>query len=83
MPIAPAAFAGDHRFSGEKITKSPKNWLARNLAPQQRSRIMFMDRDDILNLFISSKTPRPAGALLQSRKMGSTIGMIKCHSRNG
>jgi hypothetical protein len=59
----------DHAFivAGGKITKSAQNWLARNLAPQQRSRIMFMDRDDILNLFISSNTQLPAGALPQKK----------------
>lgn len=55
----------DHAFivAGGKVTKSAQMWLARNLAPQQRSRIMFMDREDILNLFISTNTQLPAGAL--------------------
>jgi hypothetical protein len=62
----------DHAFivAGGKITKSAQMWLARNLVPQQRSRIMFMDRDDILNLFIASNTQLPSGALPKENKRG-------------
>ena len=54
----------DHAFivAGGEITKSAKLWLARNLRDSQRSRIMFMDRNDILNLFISSNTQLPTKA---------------------
>ncbi len=54
----------DHAFivAGGEITKSARLWLGRNLAKSQRSRIMFMDREDILNLFVTSTTPLPTGA---------------------
>jgi hypothetical protein len=66
----------DHAFivAGGKITKSAQMWLARNLAPQQRSRVMFMDRNDILNLFISSNTRLPASALPKAITAVSSIG---------
>ncbi len=55
----------DHAYivAGGKITKSARLWIGRNLAPKQRSRIFFMDRDDILDLYVSSNTPLPAGAV--------------------
>ena len=55
----------DHAFivAGGDVTKSARLWLGRNLGNSQRSRIMFMDRDDILNLFISSNTQLPFKAI--------------------
>lgn len=55
----------DHAFivAGGEITKSARLWLGKNLGKSQRSRIMFMDRDDILNLFISSNTQLPSLAI--------------------
>jgi hypothetical protein len=43
----------DHAFivAGGEITKQAKNWLGAKLDSVKRSQIMFMDRDDILNLF--------------------------------
>lgn len=55
----------DHAYivAGGEITKSARLWLGHNLDATKRSRIMFMDRDDILNLFVVSNTQLPAAAL--------------------
>jgi hypothetical protein len=55
----------DHAFivSGGEITKQAKNWLGERLDATKRSQVMFMDRDDILNLFIVTNLPLPKGAL--------------------
>ena len=57
----------DHAFiiSGGEITKAAQNWLGSKLGPTQRSQIMFMDRDDILNLFIATNLSLPASATLK------------------
>lgn len=55
----------DHVFivAGGEITKAARNWLGGKLDATRRSQIMFMDRDDILNLFVVTNTPLPKGAL--------------------
>ena len=55
----------DHAFivAGGEITKAAKNWLGGKLDATKRSQIMFMDRDDILNLYVVTNLPLPAGAL--------------------
>ncbi len=55
----------DHAFivAGGEITKAAKNWLGGKLDATKRSQIMFMDRDDILNLYVATNLPLPAGAL--------------------
>lgn len=55
----------DHAFivAGGEITKAARNWLGNKLDATKRSQVMFMDREDILNLFIVSNLPLPAGAL--------------------
>jgi hypothetical protein len=55
----------DHAFivAGGEITKQAKNWLGEKLDVSKRSQILFMDRDDILNLFITSSLPLPDGAI--------------------
>jgi hypothetical protein len=55
----------DHAFivAGGEITKAARNWLGGQLDSSKRSQVMFMDRDDILNLFVVSNVPLPAGAL--------------------
>jgi hypothetical protein len=55
----------DHAFivAGGEITKAARNWLGNKLDDSKRSQIMFMDRDDILNLFIVSSLPLPDSAL--------------------
>ena len=55
----------DHAFivAGGEITKQARNWLGERLDISKRSQIMFMDRDDILSLFIVTNLPLPKGAL--------------------
>jgi hypothetical protein len=55
----------DHAFivAGGEITKAARNWLGSKLDLSKRSQIMFMDRDDILNLFVVTNVPLPKGAL--------------------
>jgi hypothetical protein len=52
----------DHAFivAGGEITKAARNWLGN--AVDAAKRIMFMDRDDILNQFVGT----PTTALLRS-----------------
>lgn len=54
----------DHAFvvAGGEITKRARNWLGGKLDASKRSQILFMDRDDILNLYIVSNLPLPEGA---------------------
>jgi hypothetical protein len=49
--------------AGGEITKAARNWLGNKLDATRRSQIMFMDRDDILNLFVVNNVPLPAAAL--------------------
>lgn len=55
----------DHAFivAGGEITKQAKNWLGEKLDASKRSQILFMDRDDILNLYVVSNLPLPQGAM--------------------
>ena len=55
----------DHAFivAGGEITKPAKNWLGGKLDVSKRSQILFMDRDDIMNLFIVNNLPLPVSAL--------------------
>ncbi len=55
----------DHAFivAGGEITKAARNWLGNALDKEQRSQIMFIDRDDILNLYVVTNLPLPGGAL--------------------
>jgi hypothetical protein len=54
----------DHGFivAGGEITKQARNWLGNKLDASKRSQILFMDRDDILNLYVVTNLPLPAGA---------------------
>jgi hypothetical protein len=54
----------DHAFivAGGIITKQARNWLGGKLDASKRSQVMFMDREDILNLHIVSNLPLPASA---------------------
>ncbi|WP_233207417.1 hypothetical protein [Pantoea sp. ICBG 1758] len=56
----------DHAFivAGGEITKQARNWLGEKLDASKRSQIMFMDREDILNLYTVSNIPLPEGALI-------------------
>lgn len=55
----------DHAFivAGGEITKQARNWIGNKLDASKRSQVMFMDRDDILNLFVVTNLPLPKGAL--------------------
>lgn len=55
----------DHAFiiAGGDITKAARNWLGGKLDATKRSQIIFMDRDDILNLFVVTNLPLPSAAL--------------------
>lgn len=54
----------DHALivAGGEITKAARNWLGNRLDATKRSQILFMDRDDILNLCVVSNLPLPPGA---------------------
>jgi hypothetical protein len=51
----------DHAFiiAGGEITKQARNWLGNKLDASKRSQILFMDRDDILNLYVVSSLNVP------------------------
>ena len=55
----------DHAFivAGGDITKAARNWLGGKLDASKRSQVMFMDRDDILNLYVVTNLPLPSAAL--------------------
>lgn len=55
----------DHAFivAGGEITKAARNWLGNALDATKRSQVMFMDREDILNLYVVASLPLPADAL--------------------
>jgi hypothetical protein len=55
----------DHAFivAGGEITKAARNWLGGRLDATKRSQILFMDREDILNLFTVTNLPLPGAAL--------------------
>ena len=55
----------DHAFivAGGEITKAARNWLGNALDARKRSQLLFLDRDDTLNLFIVNSVPLPVGAL--------------------
>lgn len=54
----------DHAFliAGGAITKAARNWLGERLDASKRSQVMFMDREDILNLFVVANVSLPAAA---------------------
>ncbi len=64
----------DHAFivSGGEITKQARNWLGGKLDATKRSQIMFMDREDILNLYVVSNVPLPDGARISSNEEAFT-----------
>jgi len=55
----------DHAFivAGGEITKAARNWLGNALDAAKWSQIMFIDREDILNLYVVVNLPLPTGAL--------------------
>jgi hypothetical protein len=59
----------DHAFivAGGEITKAARNWLGNKLDASKRSQILFMDRNDILNLYVVTNLPLPTGAWPEPR----------------
>lgn len=57
----------DHAFivAGGEITKAARNWLGNALDAAKRSQILFLDRADILNLYVVTNLPLPAKVLPQ------------------
>ena len=55
----------DHAFiiAGGEITKAARNWLGEKLDTSQRSQILFMQRSDILDLYIVHRVPLPDKAV--------------------
>lgn len=55
----------DHAFivAGGEITKAARNWIGGKLDVTKRSQVLFMDRDDIVNLFVVTNLPLPGPAL--------------------
>lgn len=54
----------DHAFivAGGEITKQARNWIGNALDASKHSQIMFLDRDDTLNLFVVTNLPLPEAA---------------------
>lgn len=52
----------DHAIivAGGEITKQARNWLGEKLDASQRSQILFMERNDILDLLLIHRMPLPA-----------------------
>lgn len=67
----------DHAFivAGGEITKQARNWLGNKLDALRRSQILFMDREDILNLFTVTNLPLPANAELLSKAVDFDDGI--------
>ena len=55
----------DHAFivADGEITKADRNWIGNALDASKRSQIMFIDRDDILNLYVVTNLALPAAAM--------------------
>jgi hypothetical protein len=55
----------DHAFivAGGEITKAARNWIGNALDASKRSQLMFIDRDDILNLYVVTNLPLPAAGV--------------------
>lgn len=55
----------DHAFivAGGEITKAARNWLGNKLDASKRCQILFMDREDILNLYVVTNLPLPNGTV--------------------
>jgi len=62
----------DHAFivAGGEITKQARNWLGGKLDATKRSQILFMDRNDILDLYIVNNLPLPDDV---TKQPGETI----------
>lgn len=58
----------DHAYivAGEEITKAARAWIGNKLDASQRRSIIFMDRDDILNLYVVTNLPVPGETIVLS-----------------
>lgn len=54
------------RAAGGEITNAALAWIGNKLDVLKRSQIMFVERDDILNLFVVTKLPLPGWALREA-----------------
>lgn len=65
----------DHAFivAGGEITKAARNWLGNKLDASKRSQILFMDRNDILNLFVVTNLPLPSDAWQDTRPSSNEL----------
>jgi hypothetical protein len=54
----------DHAYivAGGEITKAARAWLGNKIDASQRRQIIFMDQDDILNLYVVTNLPVPGEA---------------------
>lgn len=55
----------DHAFivAGGETTKAARNWLGNKLDASKRNQLLFMDRDDFLNLYVVANLPLPKGSM--------------------
>jgi len=55
----------DHAYivAGGEITKQAWAWLGNAIDASQRRQIIFMDRDDILNLYVATNLSVPGDAV--------------------
>ena len=60
-PEAGRSVLVDHAYivAGGEITKQARAWIGNKLDVVKRSQIMFMERDDILNLYVVTNLPVP------------------------
>lgn len=61
----------DHAFivAGGDITKAARNWLGEQLDAIQRSQVMFIERKDILDLYIVNRVTLPAKAIPERQRV--------------
>jgi hypothetical protein len=65
----------DHVYiiAGGEITKAARNWIGNKLDASRRSQIMFMDHDDIVNLFVTSNVRLQKAETAESAQDGYEI----------
>lgn len=71
----------DHMIiiAGGEITKQARNWIGEQLSDTQRSQILFMDRDYILDLYTSTELSIPNDKLLAlSKKLDQCLNPLEC-----
>lgn len=75
-PEASRTVLVDHAIivAGGEITKAAKNWIGKQFDTVKRSQLMFMDREDILNLFVVTNLPLPSAALPNASPSGQNRG---------